>query len=124
MDIRGIVIDMFITVIAILIQLLLIKIGYLLSFRITNITIEQKSVSPSGVRKKPTKVKVHSQDGDADFFDIVAGVLQGHTLAPCLFINCRDYGCTRYGYRCVYSCHSDTDTTADNQSGVSVMLCD
>ena len=33
-----------------------------------------------------TKVKVRSPDGDTDYFDIVAGVLQGDTLAPCLFI--------------------------------------
>ena len=39
---------------------------------------------------KNTKVKVHSPDGDTDFFDIVAGVLQGDTLAPYLFIICWD----------------------------------
>ena len=33
-----------------------------------------------------TKVKVRSPDGDTDYFDIVAGVLQGDTLAPYLFI--------------------------------------
>ena len=38
-----------------------------------------------------TKVKVHSLDGDTDYFDIVAGVLQGDTLAPYLFIICVDY---------------------------------
>ena len=40
---------------------------------------------------KNTKVNVHSLDGDTDFFDIVAGVLQGDTLAPYLFIICLDY---------------------------------
>ena len=30
-------------------------------------------------------------DGDTDYFDIVAGVLQGDTLAPYLFIICLDY---------------------------------
>ena len=35
-----------------------------------------------------TKVKVHSPDGDTDYFNIVAGVLQGNTLAPYLFIIC------------------------------------
>ena len=40
---------------------------------------------------KNTKVKVRSPDGDADFFDIVTGVLQGDTLAPYLFIMCFDY---------------------------------
>ena len=38
-----------------------------------------------------TKVKVRSPDGDTDYFDIVAGVLQGDTLAPHLFIICTDY---------------------------------
>ena len=38
-----------------------------------------------------TKVKVRSADGDTDYFDIVAGVLQGDTLAPYLFIICLDY---------------------------------
>ena len=37
------------------------------------------------------KVKVHSSDEDTDFFDIVAGVLQGDTLALYLFIICLDY---------------------------------
>ena len=31
---------------------------------------------------KNPKVKVHSPDGDTDFFEIVTGVLQGDTLAP------------------------------------------
>ena len=38
-----------------------------------------------------TKVKVRSPDGDTDYFDIVAGVLQGDTLAPYLWIICLDY---------------------------------
>ena len=38
-----------------------------------------------------TKVKVRSPDGDTDYFDIVAGILQGDTLAPYLFIICLDY---------------------------------
>ena len=37
-----------------------------------------------------TKVKVCSLDGDTDYFDVVAGVLQGDTLAPHLFIICQD----------------------------------
>ena len=40
---------------------------------------------------KNMKVKVCSLDGDTDYFDIVAGVLQGNTLAPNLFILCLDY---------------------------------
>ena len=37
------------------------------------------------------KVKICSPDGNADYFNIVAGVLQGDTLAPYLFIICLDY---------------------------------
>ena len=37
-----------------------------------------------------TKVKVRSLDGDTDYFEIVAGVLQGDTLAPYLIIICLD----------------------------------
>ena len=37
------------------------------------------------------KVKVLSPDGDTEYFNIVAGVLQGDTLAPYLFIICLDY---------------------------------
>ena len=37
---------------------------------------------------KNVKVKVHSPDGDTDYFDIIAGVLQGESLAPCMFIIC------------------------------------
>ena len=38
-----------------------------------------------------TKVKVCSLDGDTDYFNIVAGVLQGDTLASYLFIIGLDY---------------------------------
>ena len=40
---------------------------------------------------KKTKVKVGLPDGDTDYFDIVAGVLQGDTLTPYVFIICLDY---------------------------------
>ena len=40
---------------------------------------------------KKAKVKVCSPDGDTDYFDIVAGVLQRDTLTPYLFIICLDY---------------------------------
>ena len=40
---------------------------------------------------KTRKVKVHSSDGDTDYFDIVVGVLQGNTSASYLFIICLDY---------------------------------
>ena len=38
-----------------------------------------------------TKLKVRSPNGDTEYFDIVAGVLQGDTLASYLFIICLDY---------------------------------
>ena len=40
---------------------------------------------------RKTKVKVCSPDGGTDYFDIAAGVLQGDTLAPYLFIICLEY---------------------------------
>ena len=40
---------------------------------------------------KNMKALVCSPDCDTDFFNIVAGVLQGDTLAPYLFIICLDY---------------------------------
>ena len=38
-----------------------------------------------------TKIKVHSLNGDTDYFDIVASVLKRDALAPYLFIICLDY---------------------------------
>ena len=38
-----------------------------------------------------TKVKVRSPDGDTEYFEIVAGVLQGDMQAPYLFIICLDH---------------------------------
>ena len=38
-----------------------------------------------------TKVKVCSLNRDTDYFNIVAGVLQGDTLAPYIIIICLDY---------------------------------
>ena len=43
------------------------------------------------MRYRNTKVKVCSSGGNTDYFDIVAGVLQGKTLAPYLFIIHLDY---------------------------------
>ena len=40
---------------------------------------------------KNTKVKVRSPDRDTDYSDIVAGVLQGDTFAPCVFVIYQDY---------------------------------
>ena len=36
-------------------------------------------------------MKVRSFDGDRDFFDIVAGVLQGDIFTPYVFLICLDY---------------------------------
>ena len=51
----------------------------------------KETVTATMMLYKNTKVKVHSPDGDRDYFDIVAGVLQGDTLAPYQFIICLDY---------------------------------
>ena len=40
---------------------------------------------------KDIKGMVHSHDGNTNFFDIVARVLQGDILAPYLFLLCLDY---------------------------------
>ena len=37
------------------------------------------------------KAKVKSTDGDTDYFQIFAGVMQGDTLAPFLFVIVLDY---------------------------------
>ena len=39
----------------------------------------------------PLKARTPDGDRDTDYFDFVAGVLQGDTLAPYLFIFCLDY---------------------------------
>ena len=49
------------------------------------------TVSAIMMQYKNTKVKVFSPDGDTDYFDIVAGVLQRDILAPYLFIIWLDY---------------------------------
>ena len=53
--------------------------------------IPKETVTAIMMLYENTKVKIRSLDGDTDHFDIVAGVLQGDTLAPCLFIICQDY---------------------------------
>ena len=44
--------------------------------------IPKETVAAITILYRNTKVKVRSPDGDTDYFDIVAGVLQGDTLAP------------------------------------------
>ena len=53
--------------------------------------LPKETVAAITILYRNTKVKVRSPDGDSEYFDIVAGVLQGDTLAPYLFIICIDY---------------------------------
>ena len=53
--------------------------------------IPKETAAAITILYRNTKVKVRSPDGDTEYFDIVAGVLQGDTLAPYLFIICLDY---------------------------------
>ena len=53
--------------------------------------IPKETVAAITILYRNTKVKVQSPDGDTEYFDIVAGVLQGDTLALYLFIICLDY---------------------------------
>ena len=53
--------------------------------------LPKETVATITILNRNTKVKVRSPDGDTEYFDIVAGVLQGNTLASCLFIICIDY---------------------------------
>ena len=53
--------------------------------------LPKRTVTAIMILYRNTKLKVHSLDRDTDYFDIVVGVLQGDTLAPSLFIICRDY---------------------------------
>ena len=53
--------------------------------------LPKETVAAIMILYRNTKVKVCSPDGDTDYFDIVAGVLQGDTLALYLFIICLYY---------------------------------
>ena len=53
--------------------------------------LPKETVAAIMILYRNTKVKVGSPDGDTDYFDIVAGVLQGDTLTPYLFIICLLY---------------------------------
>ena len=52
--------------------------------------LPKETVAAVMILYKNTKVKVRSPDGDTEYFDIVAGVQQGDTLASYLFIICLD----------------------------------
>ena len=54
-------------------------------------SLPKETVAAKMMLHKNMKVKVRSLDGDTDYFNIIAGVLQGDTLAPYLFIICLDY---------------------------------
>ena len=54
-------------------------------------SLPKETVSAIMMLYRNMKVKIRSLDGDTDYFDIVAGVLQGDTLAPYVFIICLDY---------------------------------
>ena len=49
-------------------------------------SVPKETVAAVIMLYKNTKVKVRFPDGDTVYFNIVAGVLQGDTLAPYLFI--------------------------------------
>ena len=53
-------------------------------------SIPKETVAALTILNRNTKVKVRSPDGDTEYFDIVAGVLQGDILATYLFIICLD----------------------------------
>ena len=53
--------------------------------------LPKETVAAMTILYRNTKVKVRSPDRDTEYFNIVAGVLQGDTLAPYLFIICVDY---------------------------------
>ena len=52
--------------------------------------LPKETITAIMILYRNTKGKARSPDGDTDYFDIVAGVLQGDTLAPYLFITCLD----------------------------------
>ena len=56
-----------------------------------NYDLPKETIATIMMLYKNTKVKVRSLDGDTDFFVIIAGMLQGDTLAENLFIICLDY---------------------------------
>ena len=53
--------------------------------------LPKETVAAIMIIYRNTKVKVRSPDGDTEYFDIVAGILQEDMLAAYLFIICLDY---------------------------------
>ena len=54
-------------------------------------SLPKETVAAIMMQYKNMKVKVRSLDGDTEYFDVVAGVLQRDTLAPYLFIICLNF---------------------------------
>ena len=59
--------------------------------KMEQILLPKETVAAITILYRNTNVRVRSQDGVTEYFDIVAGVLQGDTLATYLFIICLDY---------------------------------
>ena len=53
--------------------------------------LPKETIAAITILYRNARVKVHSPDGDTEYFDVVAGVLKGDTLTPYLFIICLDY---------------------------------
>ena len=53
--------------------------------------LPKETIAAITILYRNTKVKARSPEGDTEYFNIVAGVLQGDTLAPNLLIICLDY---------------------------------
>ena len=54
-------------------------------------SLPKETVTAIMMLYRNTKVKVQSPDGVTNYFNIIAGVLQGGTLALYLFVICLDY---------------------------------
>ena len=57
--------------------------------------VPEKVIQAVAAGYAKTRAKVLSPDGETEYFDILAGVLQGDTLAPYLFILTLDYSLRR-----------------------------
>ena len=77
--------------------------------------LPEETVAAITILYRNTKVKVHSPDGDTEYFDIVAGVLQGDTLAPYLFAICLDYVLRTLGKTASWWPRKETEGTPQKQ---------
>ena len=59
--------------------------------RANTVRLPKETVAAIMMLYRNMKVKICSPDGDTDYFNVVAGVLQGDTLTPYLFLICLDY---------------------------------